>query len=121
MDAQPKTQEEPSLRPEDLLPPDVASLAAGMISALAAQAWIHLGLVMNPRTRTTQTDLPQARLAIDCAQALYEKASPHLEEGLRRDLRATIADLQMNFVSRSAEARPESPPAPGGSPESPSA
>ncbi len=88
-------------RPE---PIDVVTVALWFIEEMQAQAWVKMGLLKDPVSGELQTDLPQARLAIDCVAAVAEVLKPHLQEEQRRDLERLLTDLRLNFVQRSTGA-----------------
>jgi hypothetical protein len=81
--------------------PTVPELVRLRIAELSELAWIHMGLVANPLTQRIVKDLPQARLAIDCAAALVEQLQPHLDEREKRELRTLLANLRINYVEQS--------------------
>ena len=83
---------------EDLIPKDVYALVKHLIAVLGSNAWIYMGLQMNPLTKSVTKDLNQARLAIDCAAALADKISAYVEEKERQELKVLIQNLQMNYV-----------------------
>lgn len=82
----------------------VYGLVTYVIGLLAADAWTRLGLIANPVTGKVDKDLPQARVAIDCAAALIgviDTQESQLPESLRGDLRRVLSDLRINFVEQS--------------------
>lgn len=85
-------------------PVDVTAFALWLIGEMQAQAWIKMGLWKDPITGEIQTDLRQAKIAIDCVAALAEVLKPHLEEAQQREIERLLTDLRLNFVQRSAEA-----------------
>ncbi|GIV21527.1 MAG: hypothetical protein KatS3mg023_3278 [Armatimonadota bacterium] len=84
-------------------PVDVITVALWMIEEMQAQAWVKLGLWKDPVSGELHTDLPQAKIAIDCVAALAEVLQPHLADSQRRDLERLLTDLRLNFVQRTAE------------------
>ncbi|MDQ7821899.1 MAG: DUF1844 domain-containing protein [Candidatus Eremiobacteraeota bacterium] len=88
---------------DELMPKDVYTLVRYLIASLAQQSWIFMGLHMNPFTKTTTKDLTQAKLAIDCAQALTEKLGPWMEEKEKKEYQALLQTLQMNFIQQSSQ------------------
>jgi hypothetical protein len=92
--------EEERKRLAEILAPDLYKLITGVVQSLADQAWMHMGIVANPATGLIAKDMAKAKLAIDCAQFLADKVSPHLDEEERREIRTLIANLQINFVQR---------------------
>lgn len=81
--------------------PTVPELVRLRIAELSELAWIHMGLVANPFTHLVVKDLPQARLAIDCAAALVEQLQPHLDDREKRELQTLLANLRINYVQQS--------------------
>lgn len=70
------------------------------IDILQQGAWISLGLISDPATGQIEQDLNQARLAIDSVEFLAGKVEGELDEETRRDLKALVSDLQVNFVQQ---------------------
>ncbi len=81
--------------------PTVPELVRLRIAEFSEFAWIHMGLVANPLTQLVVKDLPQARLAIDCAAALAEQLQPHLDDREKRELQTLLANLRINYVEQS--------------------
>ena len=74
-----------------------------IISTFATQAAVSLGQVANPVTNKTETDLDQAKFAIDLLQILEEKSKGNLtdeEEALMTDI---LYRLRMLFVDKAGE------------------
>lgn len=95
------TQSQEPDRQEELPEPsvyDVLQFVAGMI---AEQAWYHLGVRLAPGQKEPKKDLVQARIAIDTVAYISEQLEPHIEENVRKALKATISDLKINFVRQS--------------------
>jgi hypothetical protein len=88
-------------------PPDipVEELLFFVLSELVHKAWIHLGIQINPATNDTTENLPQARLAIDGASALLPTLEQHFGAEPLRDVRNTVASLQLNYVQRVDKAK----------------
>jgi hypothetical protein len=86
---------------EELMPRDVYTLLKVLITTLAQQAWIFMGLQMNPFTNSVTKDIVQAKLAIDSAIVLLEKLSEHLEPAERQEYQTIIQNLQLNFFQQS--------------------
>jgi hypothetical protein len=64
------------------------------------QAWIHMGLRMDPRKSHVETNLPHAKVAIDTVAFMVEQLQPDLDEGEKRELDVLLANLRMNYVQR---------------------
>jgi len=84
-------------------PIDVYSMLRLFISMLAENAWVWMGLRLDPVTGKQQKDLVQARMAIDTLVFLADKLALQSDERERREVRAIISDLQLNFVQQSAK------------------
>lgn len=85
-------------------PVHVVDLALWMLQEMQVHAWVKLGLWKDPITNELQTDLSQAKVAIDCVAALFGAIQPYLSEAQRRDIERLLTDLRLNFVQRSTEA-----------------
>ena len=96
-----ETVQEESEQPEQAM--DVYSMLGVFIAMLAQNAWVWMGLRLDPVTGKVQRDLAQAHVAIDCLVFLADKMMPKVEEAQRRELRGIISDLQLNFVQQSAK------------------
>ena len=82
----------------DLTTLDIYTLLGFFISILNAQAWIYMGLRVEPGTDKTVKDLERAKTAIDCISCLIEKLEPHINSDEKRKLKNLLSDLQINFV-----------------------
>ena len=71
------------------------------IDILNQGAWISLGLISDPSTGSIETDLDQAKAAIDSVAFLADKVEHGLDESTRRELRNLVRDLQLNYVQQS--------------------
>lgn len=78
----------------------VKEMALSNISMLATQAWHHLGLVPIPGINESKTDLEQAKMAIDLFEANLNVLSGEIDEEIRKELKKTLMDLQMNYVNK---------------------
>ncbi len=87
----------------DIASLDTYHLLRLFVGILSEQAWRHIGLRMDPRTREVKKDFERARVAIDCVAFLVEKMEPILSDEERRRLRALLADLQVNFVRQKSK------------------
>jgi hypothetical protein len=103
MEEQQQSQSEPTTQEQGRQEPvDVLTVALWMVEELQAQAWMKMGIWKDPISGELRTDLPQAKIAIDCVAALTEVLKPHIPESQRRDLERLLTDLRLNFVQRSA-------------------
>jgi hypothetical protein len=91
----------------DLPPVDIVSLIKTFIGILAQQTWQWLGLFKNPSTDKLETDLPQARTAIDTISVLAAKLEGKITQSEQQELQAMLSDLQMNFVKQSSKEQSE--------------
>ena len=82
----------------DIVSLDTYSLLGLLMGLLAEKAWQTMGLRTKPGTDKIETDLDQARVAIDTASFLAEKVQSRLPEEERRRLEGLMADLKLNYV-----------------------
>ncbi|MGA1793198.1 MAG: DUF1844 domain-containing protein [Thermoplasmatota archaeon] len=80
---------------------NVKDMTVYNLSVLASQAWHHLGLVPIPGVEEPKMDLEQAKLAIDLFDANLKVLSPSLDKDIDKQLKQTLADLQLNYVNKS--------------------
>jgi hypothetical protein len=97
--------EEPTTEPpptEEGERPDinVHSLLRMTVGMFIEQAWIHLGLRMDPNKNKVEQNLPHAKTAIDIVEFMIQKLGPDLDEGEKRELDLMLANLRMNYVQR---------------------
>ena len=86
-----------------LEPVDAYGLVQFCITLFSNLAWQRMGLVPDQVTRTIERDLEQARVAIDCFEALLKQVEGRAPELELHELRRQLNDLQMNFVRQSAK------------------
>ncbi len=96
-----ETQEEqPTIEQADS--PDEAELPDAeisvIISSLATQALIGLGVMGHPMTKEKHVDLTSAKFSIDLLQVLEEKTKGNLSDLEQRFLETLLHDLRMKFV-----------------------
>ena len=72
-----------------------------IISTFATQAAVSLGQVANPVTNKTETDLEQAKFAIDLLQVLNEKSKGNCTEDEEALLTDILYRLRMLYVDKS--------------------
>jgi len=87
----------------DLLPSDFYEYMIVMISMCANEAWIYMGLVENPKTKSVTKDLPQAKLAIDVAGFLVQKLEEAGRGDTLKEIKQLVANLQLNFMEKSRQ------------------
>lgn len=84
--------------------PDIYGMLGYCVSLLATEAWHKLGLLADPQTGEAQTDLSQAKVAIDAvgdlAARLEAAPAEAVPSTLRRDLKTLLNDLRLNYVAR---------------------
>lgn len=80
---------------------DTLSLLKICISILSGGAWSWLGLTAHPQTGKIKRDLQQAKLAIDSISLLFNQIEDKLSELERKEIKALLADLQINYVNQS--------------------
>ena len=72
-----------------------------IISTFATQAAVSLGQVANPVTNKTETDLEQAKFAIDLLQVLNEKSKGNCTEDEEARLTDILYRLRRLYVDKS--------------------
>ena len=73
-----------------------------LVSALAASAMQHLGKLVNPLTGKTEVNLQGAKATIDLLEMLSAKTKGNLNPDEANLLRATLSNLQLNYVDEAA-------------------
>ncbi len=69
-----------------------------LVSSLASQVLIHLGLIENPVSKKKEIDLEGAKFAIDLLQMLSEKTRGNLSDPEKRYLEGVLYGLRLRFV-----------------------
>lgn len=82
-------------------PVDVYGVVQYCMAILNGHAWRWMGLVMDPVTHKIERDLAQARVAIDCMEALFKQVEAGMPGDQARQFRQTLNDLRVNFVRQS--------------------
>ena len=82
------------------MPLNVYSLLRMSVGMYAEQAWVHLGLRMDPTSGKTETNLPLAKVAIDTMAFITEQLQPDLDDSEKRELEQLLANLRINYVQR---------------------
>ena len=75
-----------------------AALFLQLVLGLQQSAMISLGKLMNPMTRTIETDLETARATIDTLEAVDARTRGNLEPDEARVLHQVLAELRLNYV-----------------------
>lgn len=84
-------------------PVDVPEIIMIMVEQMASIAWAKLGLQPDPLTGTLDTDLEQAKMAIDSVSALAPILEGDLADDDRRQVQNMVRDLKLNYVKKSSE------------------
>jgi hypothetical protein len=91
------------------------ALFVHLVMMLGSSAMQNLGKVMNPITKKTEVNLEAAQASIDLLDMLEAKTKGNLGDDESRLLKATLADLKINYVetahSPAASAAPSDAPA----------
>ncbi len=90
-------------------------LFAHLVILLASSTMQHLGKVVNPATNAAEVNLEAAQSSIDLLDMLETKTRGNLDKDEDRFLKATLAQLKMNFVE-TANAQPAQAGKPASSP-----
>ncbi len=91
-DSEENAPQMPDLKVEDLM--------MWTLGEYARMAWMNLGIQTNPATGDTTANFPQARLAIDCINAMVPLLEGKMEPHMLRDLKNMLSSLQMNYAQR---------------------
>jgi len=78
-------------------PAPVASFAF-LVSGLVSQALVGLGQLANPITNEKETNLEDAKFAIDTLQILHDKTKGNLTDEEKKYLDSVLYDLRMRFI-----------------------
>jgi hypothetical protein len=70
-----------------------------LLTSLATEAMISLGQLPNMGTGQAETNVPQARYAIDMLQVIEEKTKGNLSPGEEQAMEGLLHQLRMMFVS----------------------
>ena len=95
-----KAMKEQNISLDDLIPKDTYGLVKQIIASLGKQAWINLGMQVNPLTQKVEKDLKQAKLAIDCTTSLCEIMKQYSSPKEKIELDTLVQNLQLNFVQQ---------------------
>jgi len=89
--------------PEDEDEGPIEASFEGLVSGLAMQSMMALGVIAPPDSKEVMIDLAGAKFAIDMLMVLREKTKGNLEPEEQGYLTETLADLQQTFVVRSQQ------------------
>ena len=76
---------------------------ADLVALLSTQAMMFLGLIPNPATQKTVTQLPTARYFIDLISILEEKTAGRITKEESTILAETLHSLRMTFMQCSKQ------------------
>lgn len=96
---------EPPPSPEETeqIPLRAPDLLRWCVSLLATSAWQAMGLIPDPATNRIESNLDDARLAIDATAGLIDHLRPRLSDPERRELENLLANLRLNFVQQKSK------------------
>jgi len=98
--AQPAAEKPPEAEEHERPEIDVYSLLRMSVGMYVEQAWIHLGLRMDPSKNKVEQNLPHAKVAIDVVDFIIQQLQPDLDHDEKRELDLALANLRMNYVQR---------------------
>ncbi len=81
---------------------ELRGLQTSFVMMLRDLAWQKMGFVANRATGQVESDLPQAKAAIDAAQAMVGRLETKLGDADLREIRRIMMDLQMNYLRRNS-------------------
>ena len=84
-------------------PPSVYDHIMMMVEQMATVSWQKLGLQPDIITGTIDTNLSEAKVAIDLTTHLASFLEPKLDEDDKRRIHGLIRDLRMNYVNKNKE------------------
>lgn len=96
-----KMMKEQNINLNDLMPKDIYSMIQNVIASLGQQAWIFMGMQANPFTQKVETDMKQAKVAIDCVISLTDIIKPYLAAKDAAELETLKSNLLLNYVQKS--------------------
>ena len=79
---------------------DVYDTLRFVISMLARQAWIMMGVQIAPGATELKQDLVQAKIAIDTLEFIVGKLEPQLDAGEKSEVDALLTNLRINYVKK---------------------
>ncbi len=74
-----------------------------IVSTFATQGAVALGQIENPATREKQTDLPQAKFAIDLLQVIKERTKGNCSSEEDKYMDDCLYQLRMVYIDKSAK------------------
>jgi len=105
-EASPGSEEPSSAEPEkELSFDDLASRPEAkftvLVSSIATQVFVSLGLLENPLSKKKEADLQGAKFSIDLLQLLADKTRGNLTAIEKRYLEGVLHELRMRYVEAS--------------------
>ena len=99
--------DEPNEKPEDddfprdvpLPPPTIISLVSG----IASQAMVSMGVFPNPMTGKSTMMLHQAKHLVDTVEMILEKTQGNLDENEHKTMDSVLHELRMIFIAAQKE------------------
>lgn len=82
-------------------PVSVYAVIMTMVDTMAAIAWSKLGLQPDLATGRLETNLDEAKVAIDLTTHLASFIEPQLDEEDKRRVHGLVRDLRLNYVEKS--------------------
>ncbi len=76
-----------------------------LVMMMSSSAMQQMGKIVNPMTNKTTVDLDGAAFAIDMLDMIAARTAGNLEADEERLLKSQLADLRLNFVDASDQAR----------------
>ncbi len=76
-----------------------------LVSTFATQAAVSLGQIDNPVTSKRETNLPQAKFAIDLLDILASKTKDNLDKEEDEFLKGMLYQLRMLYLDRNSKPR----------------
>jgi len=83
--------------------PSVYDHLTHVMELMAQVSWAKLGLQPDIITGKIETNLPEAKVAIDVMAYLATQLESQLDDGDRRQLHGMIRDLRVNYVQKTSE------------------
>lgn len=92
-----KDEEAPKLLDQPIRIKEIAYMT---IISLESKAWAYLDLIAHPETQQHHKDLAEAKIAIDCMDALYKTIETGLDPDEKKDIQVRLTNLRLNFAQK---------------------
>lgn len=92
-----RDQEAPKLLDRPIRIKEIAYMT---IVSLESKAWAYLDLIAHPETQQHHKDLAEAKIAIDCMDALYRTIEASLDPDEKKDIQIRLTNLRLNFAQK---------------------